>query len=336
MNLTRRSFLSAVGATAAAVTLPAYVKNAYANTSLIYSDVLPASNFQVQNVVRYAERLKQESGGEIAINVIAGGALGVHSQDAMYAVQSGMVQMAGLNLSAQVGEIPLLGSEGIPFLVEDYQQLSDFHQYFRPEVERIMGDNQQKCLFLSPSPPQYLFLNKLVETHDDLYGVPIRGADKFTVDICNAIGMSGVIIPWGETIPALATGRVDGVATSAASANDGQFWELLKYFYPTNHTWASNAVTINMSSWERLSEAQRTLMADLAIDMEPDFWRASQEADANSLETLQQHGMEQVAISGALMNEMRESCFPLRASFYKRAPQAEELVQQYLSDMGQA
>lgn len=336
MKLTRRNFLATVGASAAVVALPSYVRKSYANASFIYSDVLPESNFQVQNVKRYAERLREESGGEININIIAGGALGIHSQDTMHAVKSGMVQMAGLNLSAQVGEIPLLGAEGIPFLVENYAELGEFHRYFRPEVESIMESNQQKCLFLSPSPPQYLFLNDLVETQEDLRGIPIRGADKFTVDICSAIGMSGVIIPWGETIPALATGRVNGVATSAASANDGQFWELLRYFYPTNHTWASNAVTLNMASWESLSEAQRTLMEDLAAEMEPDFWRASEEADARSLEVLRQNGMEEVAISDTLMSQMRERCQPLREEYYQRAPGAEALVQEYLSATGRA
>ena len=85
----------------------------------------------------------------------------------------------------------------------------------RPEYEKLAAKFNQKILYMVPSPQQYLFLKVKTNTADGLKGIKIRGADKQVIDICNAAGMAGVIIPWGELIPALASGRVDGVATSA-------------------------------------------------------------------------------------------------------------------------
>ena len=51
----------------------------------------------------------------------------------------------------------------------------------------------------------------------------------------------------------LSAGRVRGVATSATSGVDGKFWEFLKYIYPTNHTWGSNMVTINLDVTDDLT-----------------------------------------------------------------------------------
>ena len=60
----------------------------------------------------------------------------------------------------------------------------------------------------------------------------------------------GVQIPWGETVPALASGAVVGVTTSSVSGVDGKFWEFLKYFYRTNHVWSSQILTVNNDCWK--------------------------------------------------------------------------------------
>ena len=81
----------------------------------------------------------------------------------------------------------------------------------------------------------------------------IRVPDKNAQDMCAAVGMAPVLIPWGETIPALASGAVSGVSTSAVSGVDGKFWEFLKYVYPTNHTWSCQMVNVNLDTWKKLS-----------------------------------------------------------------------------------
>ena len=144
-------------------------------------------------------------------------------------MRDGLVPLADVLNIQQVGDEPLLGIESIPFLVGSGDELKVLHKYVRPEYEQIAGRNNQKILYIVPWPTQYLHLKVKVDTLDGLKDIKIRVPDKNAVDMLSAVGMAPVLIPWGETIPALASGAVAGVSTSAVSGVDGKFWEFLKY-----------------------------------------------------------------------------------------------------------
>jgi TRAP-type C4-dicarboxylate transport system substrate-binding protein len=172
-----------------------------------------------------------------------------------------------------------------------------------------------------------------VDSIDDFSGIPVRGADKNTVDIVSAIGMAGVAMPWGELIPALASGRVEGVATSATSGVDGKFWEFMKYIYPTNHTWGSNMVTINLDAWNRLTPEQQAAIEEVAARLEPEFWEVSRQGDLDSIKTMTENGMELREISPELKAAMVERALALQADFVARVPEAGPIVEQYKASL---
>ena len=224
---------------------------------------------------------------------------------------------------------PLFGVEGVPFLVSSMDELKEYHAFVRPVFEDLAEKNNQKILYMVPSPAQYLYLKTLVEGIDDFRGIPVRGADKNTVDIVSALGMAGVAMPWGELIPALASGRVEGVATSATSGVDGKFWEFLEYVYPTNHTWGSNMVTINLDTWNDLTPEQQAAIEEVAARLEPEFWEVSRQGDVDSVKVMTENGMELVEISPELQAAMVERATALQADFVARVPEAGAIVDQF-------
>lgn len=90
---------------------------ANAQTTFNLSDVLPESNFMVTNAIAFADEVKNATNGEVVISVKAGGSLGFKGPDQLTAVRDGLVEMADINISQQVGVNPLFGVEGVPFLV---------------------------------------------------------------------------------------------------------------------------------------------------------------------------------------------------------------------------
>lgn len=300
-----------------------------AQTTFNLSDVLPETNFMVENAERFAEEVEVVTGGEVVIDVKAGGSLGFKGPDQLTAVRDGLVDMADINISQQVGVDPLFGVEGVPFLISSMDELRAYHEFVRPVFEQLAEENNQKILYMVPSPAQYVYLNQTVDEIGDFEGIPVRGADKNTVDIVSALGMNGIAMPWGELIPALASGRVKGVATSATSGVDGKFWEFMDYIYPTNHTWGSNMVTVNLDSWNRLTPEQQSAIEDVAARLEPEFWDVSRQGDIDSIETMTENGMELVEISDELRAEMVQRAEDLQAAFVARVPEAAEIIEQY-------
>ncbi|MFK7859180.1 MAG: TRAP transporter substrate-binding protein [Granulosicoccus sp.] len=303
--------------------------SAIAETRLSLSDVLPDGNFQVENAKVFAESVNVATDGNVVISVTAGGALGFKGPDQLAAVRDGLVDMADINISQQVGLNPMFGAEGVPFLVTSMDELREYHAFLRPEFEKLAEQYNQKILYMVPSPAQYVYLKVEVDDIEGFRGIPVRGADKNTVDIVTSIGMDGVVMPWGELIPALASGRVDGVATSATSGVDGKFWEFLDYIYPTNHTWGSNAVTINLDSWDRLSEADQTAIEQVATELEPGFWDISRQGDLDSIQTMTENGMQLVKLSDELQAQIAERAQTVQAAFFERVPQAVPVVEAY-------
>jgi len=312
--------------TALAVSLGA---SAQAATQLNLSDVLPESNFMVENAKTFATAVETATHGDVKISVYPAGSLGFKGPDQMTAVRDGLVDMADINLSQQVGLNAMFGAEGVPFLITSMDQLREYHKFLRPELDKLAAQYNQKILYMVPSPAQYVYLKKKVDSIDGFRGLKVRGADKNTVDIMNAIGMDGVIMPWGELLPALASGRVEGVATSATSGVDGKFWEFLHYIYPTNHTWGSNAVTISLDSWKKLSAEDQAAIEKVAAELEPKFWDISREGDVASIKTMTDQGMELVPLSDSLKAEIAERAKTVQADFFKRVPQALPIVEAY-------
>lgn len=333
MAMHRRHILASA---AAALALSLAAQSAMAQSATInLSSVLPDTNFQVRNAKRYAEEVAKATNGAVNISVKAGGSLGFKGPEQMRAVRDGLVPMADVLTSQQIGDEAIFGTDGIPFLVSSPADLKALHKYLRPEFEKIVqAKYNQKILYMVPSPAQYMFLKVKTDNVAGLKGVKARGADKNTVDTLNAVGMAGVQIPWGELIPALASGRVEGVATSAASGVDGKFWEFLKYFYPTNHTWSTNMVNINLDTWKKLTPDQQKALTDVAAKLEPEFWKISADEDEVSLKVLRERGMELVPVSKDMSAEMFKMAKPLTAAFMERVPSSKPIIEAYLKDMG--
>ena len=306
---------------------------AMAQTKWDLSTVWPDANFHTRNAMRFAEEVKKATSGSVEITVKAGGQLGFKGPEHLRAVRDGLVPMADVLNIQQIGDEPVLGTEGIPFLVANSDELKVLHKYLRPIYEQVAANNNQMILYMVPWPTQYLHLKVKVDTLDGLKGIKIRVPDKGAADMLNAVGMAPVLIPWGETIPALASGAVSGVSTSAVSGVDGKFWEFLKYSYQTNHVWSCQIVTVNVDAWKKLKPEEQKAIVELAGKLEPEFWAASLKADADSVARLKEGGMEVVSVPPAMMADFRAKTQPLLGEFLKKVPAAEAPVKAYLAEM---
>src|SRR3954469_25914346 len=297
------------------------------------STVWPETNFHTQNARRFADEVKKATNGAVEITVKSGGQLGFKGPEHLRAVRDGLVPMADILDVQQIGDEPFMGIPGIPFLAGSPDELKVLMRHLRPDYEKIATKNNQTVLYVVPWPNQYLHLKVKAETVEALKGIKVRTADKNAQEMWNTVGMAAVVIPWGETIPALSSGAVSGVSTSAVSGVDGKFWEFLKYIYPTNHVWSSQMLTVNLDSWKALSADQQQLVAGIAAKMEPGFWANSLKADVDSLNRLKEGGMEVVPVSDAMITDIRAKTAPQLDAFVKRVPAADKPVRAYLAEM---
>jgi TRAP-type C4-dicarboxylate transport system substrate-binding protein len=304
-----------------------------AQTKWDLSTVWPDGNFHTQNAKRFAEEVKAATKGLVEITVKSGGQLGFKGPEHMRAVRDGLVPMADVLLSQQVGDEPLLGIETVPFLMSDEKDRVILHKHFRPLIEKTFDKHEQIMLYMVPWPTQYFHLKVKADTLDGLKGIKVRVPDREVHALLTFLGMSPVLIPWGEVVPALSSGAVHGVTTSATSGVDGKFWEFLKFFYRTNHGASSQAVTVGKAAWAKLTPDQQKAIMDVAKRLEPEFWAVSARNDADSAARLKAGGMEMIEVPAPMMAEMRARAKPMIDDFIKKAPAAEAPLKAYLAEL---
>ena len=336
MKLGRRDALKAGVGMGALLGAPAIVQ-AQAALKLPLATVWPDGNFHTINAKKFAEEVKTGTSGAVEIDVKSGGQLGFKGPEQLRAVRDGLVPMADILNIQQIGDEPIMGVEGIPFISKNIEELKVLHKYIRPEYEKVALKNNQTILYMVPWPTQYLHMKVKTDSVEGFKGLKVRCPDRNAQEMVTALGMVGVLIPWGETVPALASGAVVGVSTSASSGVDGKFWEFLKYFYQTNHSWSCQIVTVNLDTWSKLPAEHRRAMEDLGKSLEPQFWDVSVENDAVSSKRLVEGGMELIKPSPTMVKELQTRTAGLKDAFIKRVggPSA-DIIAKYEKEVGRA
>ena len=299
------------------------------------SIVWPAGNFHTKNAIAFAEEAKKVTNGEVNIVVHAGGTLGIKGPESMRAVRDGIVPIAEFHTAIQAGNTPVLGLAEVPFLVNGYKELRFLYEIARPEWEKSAAQMKQRICYMVPWPSQNLYTKVPINAISDLKNLKIRTDEKTITAYYTELGANPVAMPWGDVVPSLASGALDGVTTSSSSGVDGAFWEFLRYVYRVNQKQATNMVTISDAALRQLKPEHRAAIETLCRDSEAKFWKVSEDEDAAQLALLRSKGMHVLDPSQELAAELRKRAVPLWESMLKSmGPEAQKVVAQFRERTG--
>jgi len=289
----------------------------------------PPGNYQTKSAERFAAEVTKATNGEVTIRVQAGGALGFKGPEMLGAIRDGLVPIGSMLLNQQVGVEPLLGIASLPYLVSSPAEMRLITDIASPAYDKIAAKHHQKILYMVPWPGQNIFAKTEVKVPDDFRALKIRTVDRNGSDYFRELGAAPAQMPWGEVVPALATGVINSVTTSSSSGVDGQFWDFLPFCYLVN--WQSNfdMVTVNLDSWKKLSPAQQKAIEDVAKRLEPEFWKAAEQEDTDKLKLMADKGMKMIQADDAVRTFMISKAVPAWDAFVAKVPGAKEILEKY-------
>lgn len=216
------------------------------------NSVWPASNHLSKGLEEYAARVKEATGGKLNIVVQSGGALGFKGPELLKAVRDGLVPISDILIPGVAGDEYMMGITTIPFLVRSVEEGKLFLDVARPYFDELLQKNwNQKILFYGPWPPAGLWGKNKITKVEDLKGLKTRTYDKNGALVMEALDATPYPLPFSEVYSSLATGLIDSVVTSATTAVDAKFWEVLKYYAPVGVTYGPDFTTINLETLQQ-------------------------------------------------------------------------------------
>jgi len=290
-------------ATATLVASMGFAGSAMAQTKWDFATAYGAGNFHSKNNEQFVKDVDAATQGALKITPHFGASL-FKMPEIKRAVQTGNAQMGEFFLVSFQNESQIFGTDGLPFLVSNYDEAFKLYQAQKPALQQLLDKQGQVLLYAVAWPPQGIYSKKPINSAADLKGMKWRVYSPTTARIGELVGAQPATIQEAELSQALATGVIEGLITSSATGADNKLFENLKYYYNVQAWIPKNAVTVSKKAFNALDKSQQAAVLKAAADAEARGWKASQQVDATSIATLKAGGMTVEAPSAQLKADL--------------------------------
>ncbi|MBB3018154.1 tripartite ATP-independent transporter DctP family solute receptor [Microvirga lupini] len=262
MIISRRTLLH--GTASAALAGSFGVRAQSAEFTYKYANNLPITHPMNLRAKEAADRIKQETGGRVEIQIFPNNQLGSDT-DMLSQVRSGGVEFFTLSPLILSTLVPNASISGIGFAFPNYDSVwkamdGDLGAYVRGQIAKanlIVMDKIWDNGFR-----QTTSSNKPIKTPDDLKGFRIRvPVSPLWTSMFTAFGSAPASINFAEVYTALQTKVVDGQENPLAIISTAKLFEVQKFVSMTNHMWDGFWFLANRRAWERLPEDLRPIVA---------------------------------------------------------------------------
>jgi tripartite ATP-independent transporter DctP family solute receptor len=297
-TLDRRTLLAATATAALAAPALRSRPASAAEFKYKYANNLPVSHPMNIRAREAADKIKQETGGRVEIEIFPNNQLGSDT-DVLSQVRSGAVEfftLSGLILSTLV---PAASINGVGFAFPDYNAVwramdGPLGAYVRGQIGKAglvvmdkIWDNGFRQITSSTRP---------INTPEDLRNFKIRvPVSPLWTSLFQAFGAAPTSINFSEVYSALQTRVVDGQENPLAIISTAKLYEVQKYCSLTNHMWDGFWMLANRRAWAALPKDAQEIVAK--------NWNAAALAERQDTEKLNANLQQELTKQGLAFNQ---------------------------------
>lgn len=224
----------------------------------------PATHPMIVAMKEAAERIKQESGGKVELQLFPNSQLGTDT-DMLSQVRSGALEMFALSALVLSTLTPISAINGVGFAFQNYDQIwgamdGELGAHVRQGISKLnlypfehMWDNGFRQITSSTRP---------ITSVADLSGFKIRvPPSPLWVSLFSSFGASPTSINLAEVYSALQTRIVEGHENPLALILILRMYEVQKYVSITNHMWDGYWLIANGRAWGRVPDPLKEIIA---------------------------------------------------------------------------
>ena len=174
------------------------------------------TTFHTQNIMQFADEVREATGGELDITVHSAGSLFPHGE-IKNAVRSRQVPIGEFFLSTLSNENAVYGLDSQPFLATSYEDAAKLWEAQKPVVADLLADQGLMPLFSVAWPAQGLYTNGEIASVEDLNGLRFRAYNAQLEEFAQMAGAAPVQVEAPDIPQAFATGQVEAMITSPST-----------------------------------------------------------------------------------------------------------------------
>ncbi len=267
---------------------------------------------QGQGATKFAELVKEKSGGKMKVKIFPSGMLGGDLQT-VAALQGGTIDFTVLNAGMLSTVIPEFGVFDFPFMFnsgEEADQVVD-GPFGRMMFEKLPAKNLVGLGYWELGFRNMTNNIRPITKLEDFDGIKLRVLQSpVFIDTFNTLGCNTVPLPYPELYSALEQHVVDGQENPVTNVQFASFYEVQKYFSFTKHIYSPQSSLISKKTWDKLNEEEKKIIVEAEQEARVFQRKANRSQLAKSLEFVKPK-MAVNEISPAEMDRIRAAAKPV-------------------------
>lgn len=253
---------------------------------------LPQAHPIHQAYLQFADMVATNSKGKYKVTVYADAQLG-DQRSAMQLAQSGGLEFVHMNIAILEGFDPTFSLLTLPYIFKNYEH-----------YKKVMDDPKIRDMYALLLPKGFLpltyleggsrsFYNKsrAIKTPADMKGLKIRVQESpIQIEMIKRFGGSPVAMVPSEIYTALQQGVIDGAENNYPTYTSQKHLEVAKYWSASDHSRLSDILSISGPFWQNLSDEDKKMFIDTAVETTKVFAKMWADGEAASLKEMQAAG----------------------------------------------
>ncbi|NIZ03138.1 TRAP transporter substrate-binding protein [Thalassospira lucentensis] len=289
-----------------------------ADVTLRITSQLPLKSHIGQNLLMFKKEVEEKSNGDIAVEIYDSAQL-YKDKEVPAAVGSGSIEMGSVSLTRYVGDVPAVDIFYQPFMFDSEEKVRKAvvkGSPVRDPLDAAIAETGSKVLWWQAYGGA-IMLSKDEPLHGpkDLEGKKVRVFGKTLGDFVAAAGGAPTLISGSEQYIAYQRGTVDVGMTGVSGVKSRQLWEVMDNITVTNNADVEFIVVVNNDVWDGLSDDQRAIVNEAAMNAEKDVRDRMGAIEAEAYEASKEAGMTVYYPTDEELAEWRAVSQPVYDSF---------------------
>jgi tripartite ATP-independent transporter DctP family solute receptor len=276
---------------------------------------------------KFAELLKEKSGGKLTVKMYHSGTLG-SQPDAIEQLRIGGIEIGNFNLGPLGPIVPEANVVSLPFIFKDVDHM---WRVLDGKAGDIINEGMTKfgivpLAWYDAGARSFYNSKKPIMKPEDVVGMKVRVMNNDLYSgMISALGGNPSPMAFAEVYQSLKTGVVDGAENNWPSYESTGHFEVAKFYSMSQHLIIPETLCINAKVWQGLSPEDQKIVKEAAVEsamLQRKLWKEREKASE-----------EKVLAGGVQFNEIPDksgfqaAMKPVYDKFLKDNPNLKTLVE---------